>query len=297
MLTIEQLFDEEFYLADNLDVREAVEAGILSSGFEHFIQFGQFEGRNPNPLFDTSFYLGTNTDVAALVQSSETTAVGHFLNIGQFEGRDPSPLFDTNFYLSDQELAAALQQAGLTPIEHFINFGQFEGRNPSVLFDTGFYLQQNPDVAALINDGFFESAIQHYILVGLLENRISTPPELSDSLFGIDGDLGLLGTGAASDFVGDGDRADIYSFLLNTPSSVEVILNGLSADADLELIEDFNENNVIDGLEVFADSKQLGNLDERINIDALSDGTYFVRVSQFEGDTNYNLSVQASPVI
>ncbi|MDY6806678.1 MAG: calcium-binding protein, partial [Cyanobacteriota bacterium] len=101
MLTIEQLFDEEFYLTQNAGVRDAVEAGVLNSGLEHFINFGQFEDRDPSPIFDTSFYLQTNTDVAGLVQASETTAVGHFLDVGQFEDRDPHPLFDTNFYLSD----------------------------------------------------------------------------------------------------------------------------------------------------------------------------------------------------
>jgi len=296
MLTIEQLFDEEFYLAQNGGVRETVEAGILSSGFEHFIEFGQFEDRDPSPLFDTGFYLGTNTDVAGLVQSNETTAVGHFLNVGQFEGRDPHPLFDTNFYLSDSELAAALEAADITAIEHFIKFGQFENRNPSVLFDTNSYLQQNPEVEGFINDGLFESPFEHFVEVGLLGNRPTIPPELTDSLLGIDGDLGLLGTAAVSDFVGNGDGVDIYSFLLNTPSNLQVVLGGLTGDADLELIQDLNGNNVIDDLEIFASSKQLGTLDEGINV-TLPDGTYFVRVSAFEGDTNYNLSLEASPSI
>lgn len=297
MLTIEQLFDEEFYLAQNQGVKDAVESGVLSSGLEHFINFGQFEDRDPNPIFDTSFYLQTNTDVAALVQGNETTAVGHFLDVGQFEDRDPHPLFDTNFYLSDSELAAALEAASLTAIEHFINFGQFEGRNPSVLFDTNFYLQQNPEVEGLINDGLFESAIQHFIEVGLLDDRLSTPPEFADSLFALDGNFGLLGTSEVSDFVGNEDPVDIYSFLLNAPSNLQVVLGGLTGDADLELIEDFNSNNVIDSLEVFASSKQLGTQDEQINTDLLPEGNYFVRVSQFEGDTNYNLSVLASPSI
>lgn len=297
MLTIEQLFDEEFYLAQNPAVREAIEAGVFSSGFDHFINFGQFESRDPSPFFETSFYLDKNIDALEGIEAGETTAVQHFLNVGQFESRDPHPLFDTNFYLSDAELAAALEGAGLTAIEHFINFGQFEGRNPSAFFDTNFYLQQNPEVEGLINDGLFESPFQHFIEVGLLENRSSTPPELNNSLLSIDGDLGLLGTAQVSDFVGNEDAVDIYSFLLNQPSNLQVVLGGLSGDADLELIQDFNRNNVIDGLEILADSKQLGTLDERMNVDALPDGTYFVRVSAFEGDTNYNLSVEASPSI
>lgn len=38
-------FDENYYLNQNPDVRDAVEAGLFSSGFEHYIQVGQFQGR------------------------------------------------------------------------------------------------------------------------------------------------------------------------------------------------------------------------------------------------------------
>jgi len=38
-------FDENYYLNQNPEVREAVEAGLFSSGFDHYIQVGQFQGR------------------------------------------------------------------------------------------------------------------------------------------------------------------------------------------------------------------------------------------------------------
>ena len=41
-----QLFEEDFYLANNLDVAQAVAAGEFRSGFEHFIRFGRVEGRS-----------------------------------------------------------------------------------------------------------------------------------------------------------------------------------------------------------------------------------------------------------
>ena len=42
-LTLEQLFDEEWYLAENPRIAEAVANGRLSSGLFHFSRFGQFE--------------------------------------------------------------------------------------------------------------------------------------------------------------------------------------------------------------------------------------------------------------
>ena len=296
MLTIETLFDENFYLALNPDVVDEIAAGNFSSGLEHFLNVGQFENRYPNALFDRSFYLETNTNVAAAIEEGRLSAVEHFLKFGQFEFRDPSPVFNTAFYLSNPEFAKGLESANLTPYEHFIRFGQFEFRDPSILFDTGFYITENPDVVELLNNGVFASAIQHYILVGLPQNRLSTPPDFRDDLLNITDNFGILGRAEANDFVGSGNPVDIYSFILNTPSNLNVVLGALNGDADIELIEDINNNGVVETLEVFAESKNVGNVDERIVLDFLSEGNYFVRVSQFDGDTSYSLFLEANQI-
>ncbi len=296
MLTIETLFDENYYLALNPDVVDEIVVGNFSSGLEHFLNVGQFENRDPNALFDTSFYLETNTGVLAATQAGTLTAVEHFLDFGQFEFRDPSPVFNTAFYLSNPELATALESSELTPFEHFVRFGQFEFRDPSFLFDTDFYLSQNPDVVELLNDGIFSSAIQHFILVGLPQNRLSTPPDFRDDLLNITDDLGILGTVEVNDFVSSGNPVDIYSFILNTPSSLDVVLTDLVGDADVELIEDINNNGVAEALEVFAESRNVGTADEIIDIDFLAEGNYFVRVSEFSGNTNYSLFLESTPI-
>ena len=56
------LFDENWYLARNPDVAEALEAGQFSSALEHFNLYGKFEGRAPGPLFNPSEYLAANRD-------------------------------------------------------------------------------------------------------------------------------------------------------------------------------------------------------------------------------------------
>ncbi|NEN88678.1 MAG: calcium-binding protein [Okeania sp. SIO3H1] len=296
MLTIETLFDEGFYLFQNPDVVDEIAAGNFSSGLEHFVNVGQFENRDPNALFDTSFYLEINTDIAVAIEEGVLTAVEHFLRFGQFEPRDPSPFFQNLFYISDPEFATTLESAGLTPFEHYVRFGQFENRDPSFLFDTDFYLGQNQDVVELLNNGSFSSAIQHYILVGLSENRLSTPPDFRDDLLNVNADFGVLGTAEFNNFIGDGNPVDIYSFMLNTPSSLDVVLTGLVGDADVELIEDINNNGVAEILEVFAESRNEGTFDEIIDIDFLPEGNYFVRVSEFSGHTNYSLFLEASPI-
>ncbi|NEP83494.1 MAG: SGNH/GDSL hydrolase family protein [Okeania sp. SIO3B3] len=134
-LTINELFDEQFYLETYPEVAEAVANGTISDGFFHFIRFGQFESRDPNAIFNTNFYLATNPGVAATVEQNVLTPTEHFINFGQFEQRDPSTLLDTNFYLDRYpDVGEALVTTSLTATEHFLNTGQFEGRLPRSLF-------------------------------------------------------------------------------------------------------------------------------------------------------------------
>jgi len=89
------VFDEEFYLATNPDVAEAVAGGAFPSGLEHYRQFGGNEGRNPNPSFDEAFYLQNNPDVAAAVEGGAfESGFEHYTRHGSTENRLPSAGFD-----------------------------------------------------------------------------------------------------------------------------------------------------------------------------------------------------------
>lgn len=134
-LTLEQFFNEEWYLANNPGVAEAVAGGRLTSGLFHFSRYGQFESRDPNPIFNTAFYLDANPEVAQAVGRNQLTAIEHFIEYGQLENRDPSQFFDTSFYLDRYPgVAEAVDGGGISAIEHFVEDGQFEGRLPRLLF-------------------------------------------------------------------------------------------------------------------------------------------------------------------
>lgn len=77
------LFDEQWYLAVNADVGQAVQRGDLASGYEHYAQWGGSEGRNPSPWMDTQAYLKSNPDVAA----AGVEPLAHYLSWGAQEGR------------------------------------------------------------------------------------------------------------------------------------------------------------------------------------------------------------------
>lgn len=176
MLQANGLFNESFYLAQNPDVAAAVASGIIANGFQHFIESGQFQVRQPSPLYDESYYLAANPDVAQLVNSGAfVSGFQHYINLGQFENRNPSVLFDSAYYLTENPaLVPIIAQGNITGIEHFVAFGQFEDRSPTALYNSKYYLAQNPDVAdAVARDEL--TGIQHYINFGAAQNRQFSP--------------------------------------------------------------------------------------------------------------------------
>ena len=187
-LTSVPVFDEQYYLATNPDVAANVGASApFTSGRDHYLKFGQFEGRNPIEYFDEKFYLRNNPDVAANVGPGKTFASGfqHFEQFGQFEGRNPSLMFDEKYYLRtypDVAANAGHGKAFASGFDHYRSSGQYEGRNPNSQFDERFYLRQNPDVAANIaQGGGLHSGFDHYYRFGQYEER--NPGPLFDERF------------------------------------------------------------------------------------------------------------------
>ena len=64
-------FDEQQYRESNPDVATAIEQNDISSGREHFIKVGYFEGRSGGVPVDEVWYLSRNADVAAAMKAGE----------------------------------------------------------------------------------------------------------------------------------------------------------------------------------------------------------------------------------
>jgi len=175
-IPLAQLFDESFYLAQNRDVAVAAQLG-QTTAFQHFLDFGITEGRDPSILFDEDFYLANNPDVAASVASPDGFSSGleHFLIVGHEDGRDPSSLFSQDDYLANNaDVAAVISPDGIrSAFEHYILFGSDEDRLPELaLYNETFYLNNNPDVAALVGPGLaFADGFQHFVSFGQTEGR------------------------------------------------------------------------------------------------------------------------------
>lgn len=104
--------------------------------------------------------------------------------------------------------------------------------------------------------------------------------------------------------VGNSNTSDIYAFsipeIATSPAAIDISLSGLSNDADIRVIRDFNNNRIVDSYdEVIGSSSNSGTNSELIQ-QLTGSGNYFVQVSQYGGDTNYQLdftSYSISPTV
>lgn len=94
--SVVHLFDETVYLARYPDVAHAVQLGQFASGYQHFLEFGVFEGRSGSPDWTSSIeatYLSDNPDVSHAVSLGQFhSGYEHFFLYGQHENRPGAPL-------------------------------------------------------------------------------------------------------------------------------------------------------------------------------------------------------------
>lgn len=87
-------FNPSYYAINNSDVLNAVSSGVFTNVFAHYQEFGESENRAPSTAyasFDAAGYLEANTDVAAAVTSGAfASALDHFIAFGQNESRTGS---------------------------------------------------------------------------------------------------------------------------------------------------------------------------------------------------------------
>ena len=106
------LFMQEWYEAINTDLQ-----GINISGLEHYVLYGEKEGRQPNPFFNPTWYKMQYGVVA------DESPLHHYLTIGYLEGNDPLPNFNSKSYLSEY----SLQDIEVSALEHYLSVGRNQG--------------------------------------------------------------------------------------------------------------------------------------------------------------------------
>jgi pimeloyl-ACP methyl ester carboxylesterase len=107
----------------------------------------------------------------------------------------------------------------------------------------------------------------------------------ADETLGTARQLGALGQFSGADTVGPADVSDFYRFSLAAAGNVTVTLRNLSANADLELIQDKNNNGVVDSGEKLRLSYESGTSRDWISDGLAAGSNYYVRVFNPSGSS------------
>ena len=86
------LFDPSYYLANNIDVRQADMNPI-----KHYVKYGWSEGRKPSSGFNGKYYLSTYVDV----KNANLNPLVHYVRFGINEGRLPD--FPTRLLIEEYD--------------------------------------------------------------------------------------------------------------------------------------------------------------------------------------------------
>ncbi|MCT7995586.1 S8 family serine peptidase [Laspinema olomoucense] len=284
------LFDASYYLAANPDLA-AVGIATPDRLYRHFQTAGLEEGRPFSPFVNLNYYREQNPELAFAGLTSNSELLKHLEGWGIAEGRSFSPVFDLNFYVNGNTgLASAFAGNLKGAFQHFLTRGFAENRRFSQFIDLDYYLAVNPDLEQALG-GDRRAAFYHLVNTGIAEGRRYLP-----------GDLGVI---TSSHTVGSDpntrpgvtsvDTQDYYKFRVDTFSDISVKLDGSNASANIHLIRDLNNNGIPDDAEVqeaiAAEKAPVSQLDRF----ATAPGTYFVKVSEDQGDTAYQLNVSAVP--
>lgn len=283
------LVDLEFYRETNSDLANFSNEEL----FDHLKNQGVAEGRSFSPFFNVEYYLADNSDVAQAVGNSYKEAFNSFVIEGLQSGDSFSPAFDAEFYKNAHTDLAVSSLDNKQLLEHFAIKGLDEGRVSAPGFDVKSYLNNNSD---LKEAGFSYRDAYEYFVSGGLDDALSTSEYIGSDDAGNSLDSARLitldsGEIVFKDSIGNSDSDDFYSFnWSNSNNNLEVVVNGLSSDADLELLNSSGE--------IVARAANSGNIDESLRISDLENGDYYIRV--FQGvepaDTNYSLSLSVTPI-
>lgn len=201
-------FNQDAYLIAFSDVLTSVNNGSLSSGFFHFINYGEAQGRLLNAQyiqaknainngFNEQAYLIAFPDVKYAVDNGLyglTRGYDHYINTGMAENRlsqaayiqaKPRVLeFDEAAYLT------AFSDVGITinnrdydnGYAHYLNKGIYEGRLNNVRYSTakyGYdeiaYVTAFPDIKLAVTNGSIPNGHAHFLTIGRSEGRLLNP--------------------------------------------------------------------------------------------------------------------------
>ena len=333
-------FDASLYLEANPDL---VAARLNNrQALEHFRTVGINEGRASSEFFNVSFYQDTNPDLRQAGFNNQQ-ALEHYLRFGMAEGRPGEPPNNSHFAIRTgvlREPRAFRDWVGLADRNDYYRFSLDTNSEVNIRLDEladrttlslsslnqGLVRNEGSDnnpreIREILPPGTYILSVQSpfpsrpEFFPDLVPNPTGYNLTLSATPFGISGDRagnnlseardwGVLNNGEErleSDLVWAADPEDFYRFTLNAPST----MNLRASFAELQLIEDLNNNGTIETDEITISSSPMSSFGGGLffppvqtpaiidNLNLLP-GTYFVRVPESpSGVAKYELRASA----
>src|SRR5919199_1980599 len=177
--------------------------------------------------------------------------------------------------------------------------GVYDDQNEQVLIGESSRGDTKEEAINIANQpaGYYWAEVSSYRGVNntAYDLRLSTTPfQQPSNLLPVEKEVGALTSTQTftdaeerSEFgLSNNDTSDIYHFVVNTAGNFSFSLTGLTADADIRLIQDSNGNRVVEpnltfpSDEVLEVSRQSGTTDDSIT-QFLNPGDYYVQVYQY----------------
>lgn len=128
--TYADLFDAEYYAGVYSDVAAAY-GDDEEALFNHYINYGIYEGRVGSEAFNVLNYRENYADLEAAYGDDWKSYVDHYLTFGLVEGRDSGGMFDAVSYANRYPDLKEAYGYDVTKLwAHYEQFGMKEGRNP-----------------------------------------------------------------------------------------------------------------------------------------------------------------------
>jgi GT2 family glycosyltransferase/glycosyltransferase involved in cell wall biosynthesis len=169
-----KFFDRDFYTTSYADVRSA---GV--DAFQHYMEYGWREGRNPSRGFNTLYYRDRH------LAGAEENPLSHYARAGgKSSGLAPSAPSEEDFVTLQRTVVVDVFDRGFYECQvtavsqdlmtHYLTVGWRDGISPSPTFDVKQYYSENSYVKALD-----VSPLYHFASQSRMRSRTSAPKPTS----------------------------------------------------------------------------------------------------------------------
>ena len=166
------LFDEVHYRRLHPDLtNDALDAGGIANGYDHYLRHGSREGRVGHPLFDPSFYRLALPPAER--QAAEHSGPFHHLlvNLERHGAECPTSLYFDRAWYARQYQEAIAGSVFRSALEHYLCNDTPTVFDPLADFSEAWYLGRDSGLRDVIEAGDFRNGYVHFLRHGARELR------------------------------------------------------------------------------------------------------------------------------